>query len=527
MRLSRALAVVVLSAGCAARPPAPPPMSAATAGEDPWLRQVIYLALTDRFANGDPGNDRLAPPDCFDPGNPRLFHGGDLAGLRAHIPYLKDLGASVVWLTPLYAQVPLRDGSCGYHGYWADFVDPDDGALEAKLGTWDEVAGLRAALHAAGMRIVIDMVVNHSGRGARIVAQHPNWFHDEATCASRGDPIIECPLHGLPDFAEEDPVVADYLTALSVRWVERVRPDGIRLDTAKHMPASYLARSFVPGVRGARREGASDLFLIAEVFDTDSFARFVPVLDAGFDSAFHFPLHRALVETFAKGGPVDAVADIVLSTRSALGAARALSLVTFLDNHDVPRFMTAAPRGLSSGELSRRYAVALTALFTLPGIPQIYQGDELGMVGVYPDNRRDMPEWAFRADGRAGVHDGTIGDPQATWALVKRLASLRRDTPALFRGDYRELARRGPGVSDVLAFLRRTPEGSALVVLGNNDAEEALTIPMNPADGWRDGTVLHEQLGAGAPSAVAIAGQAVAIRLPAHTAAVYLGESRP
>lgn len=496
--------------------------------DDGWLRQVFYLVVTDRFANGDPTNDRLGAPDCFDPSNPYRFHGGDLAGVREHIPYLSDLGATAIWTTPLYAQVPLRDSSCGYHGYWADFTDPDDGALEPKLGSWDDVSALTSALHAAGMRFVMDMVVNHAGRGARIARERPTWLHDEATCASRGDPVVECPLHGLPDFAQEQPVVADYLTGLSRRWVSRVKPDGIRLDTAKHMPPGYLATSWVPGVRSA---SARELFLVAEVFDTDSIAHVLPELDAGFDSAFHFPLQHALSVAFAQGGSVNAVADVVASTLGTLGQDRALRLVTMLDNHDMPRFMTPVS-GLSPAERDRRYAVALTALFTLPGIPQIYQGDELGMIGAYPDNRRDMPAWAWSAATRsdARVHDGTFGDAQASWSLVKKLAALRSSEDALWRGGYEELARQTTGGANALVFTRRSAAGSVLVVLGNDDAPRELVVSLvsrAPRPAWSDGTTLEELVGAGATPHVTIDRGRVAIVLPPRTAAIYRANPAP
>jgi glycosidase len=370
----------------------------------------------------------------------------------------------------------------------------------------------------------MDMVVNHSGRGARIALQRPSWLHDDATCASLANPVIQCSLHGLPDFAQEQPVVADYLTALSKRWVARVQPDGIRLDTAKHMPPSYLATSFVPGVRAASDRS---LFLIAEVFDTDAISHIQPELDAGFDSAFHFPLQHALVETFAKGGSVNAVGDAVADTMRTFGRDRALRLVTMLDNHDMPRFMTAAPQGLSVEEMDRRYAIALTALFTLPGIPQIYQGDELGMVGVYPDNRRDMPAWAWDASTRIGLHDGTFGHADTSWSLTKRVAMLRASEEALWRGDYEELSRQTVGGANVLVFVRRSRSGALLVVLGNDDEAREVSVPLGSHPAWHDESVLEGLLGGGAPPRVAVREQRIVLTVPPKTAAIYRASATP
>ena len=485
-----------------------------------WQHAVLYLTMPDRFANGDTNNDDLGQPNCHDPANANLFHGGDIAGLRQHVGYLRDLGVGAVWSTPLYAQVPLLNGACGYHGYWADEVDPDDGAMEPKLGTIADVAGLTSDLHAAGMRFVLDMVVNHSGRGAGIVSQHPDWFHSSATCANLGDPNVYCPLNGLPDYAQENPTVAAYLTALSRGWVSRVMPDGIRMDTAKNVLTSYFAQSFVPGVRA----NEAGLFLVAEYFDTGSIADFVPTLQAGFDSAFQYPLYQALADAFAKGGSVDEVASAMASAMTTLGAAQTMRMVTMLDNHDVNRFMSDAPAGVSAADMVRRYTLGLVALFTLPGIPQLYQGDEVGALGLSAGNanRTDMPAWAFSASTRAGMHAGYVGDGQATWALVQSLLQLRAGEAALWQGSYEERWRQNGG-ANVFAFLRAAPTGGrrVLVVLSNDTTAQTLTVPLGKSTPWPDGTVLTDAVGVGAPSTVTVAGNGVTLALPPLTAAVY------
>jgi glycosidase len=445
--------------------------------------------------------------------------------VRQHVGYLKDLGVGALWITPLPRQVPLRNGACGYHGYWADETLPDDGAMEPTLGTLADVAGLREDLHAAGMKLVVDMVVNHAGRGARIAMQAPAFFHDDATCAALGDPVVACSLRGLPDYAQGKPEVARYLTAMSRGWVERVRPDGIRMDTAKHVPPGYFASSFVPAVRAA----IPRLFLVAEYFDDADVARVVPTLDAGFDSAFDFPLRRALVDAFARGGSVDGVAAAVARARQALGEARASRLVAFLDNHDLPRFLSEASARLSDAELWRRYALALVALFTLPEIPQLYQGDELAAVGDGAHNRPDMPAWSWDAATRAGTHAGFVGDAQATWALVQRLAAMRAQDAALWRGTYVELRRQGAvdapasDAPNAIAF-ERSVEGGAdrvVVVLSNDTASRTVTVPLAAGAAWRDGTVLRDVLGLGAPAEVTVSGGALTLAMPALTPAVY------
>ena len=443
---------------------------------------------------------------------------GDLAGLRARIPYLADLGVTAVWATPLYAQVPRLHDACGYHGYWADEVDPDDGALEPKLGTWDDVAALVHDLHAAGMRFVLDMVVNHPGRGARIVRQHPELVPRRRHVRVARQPrrlLLPSRLAGLRPGEAGRRGVPDL--GVPRAGSRAVKPDGIRMDTAKNVAASYFADSFVPAVR-AERPG---LFLVGRGTSRRAVvAPLVPVLDAGFDSAFDFPLHRALVDALAKGGSVDLVADAVAHAIGTLGVERATRLVTFLDNHDVPRFLSEAPAGLDGDELWRRYAVALVALFTLPGIPQLYQGDELGMLGAYGANRHDMPAWGWQASTRSGVHPGFAGEAQTIFALVQSLARLRAGDEALWRGSYAEIVRARPG-ANVLAFIRTGPPGDVDLVVLDGDGSP-LHVTMNvPATGWPEGTVLRDVVGLGAPAVVRVEGGAVTLALPPHAAAVY------
>jgi glycosidase len=505
---------------------APPPATSSA-----WLSDVIYLVMPDRFFNGDTTNDLAGYPECTGATSANLFHGGDIAGLRQKIGYMKELGVTALWHTPLYKQTPIRNGACGYHGYWADFVDPDDGAMEPKLGTIDEETGLASDLHANGMKLVIDMVVNHPGRNARIVTEHADWFHDAVTCASLGDPNVYCPLNGLPDFAQENPVVAAFLTNVSRGWVSRVMPDGIRMDTAKNVLTSYFATSWTPGVRGVE----SNLFIVGEVFDTGPYTDFTPVLDAGFDSTFNFPLRAALDDVFAKDGSVDEVADKVEQALATLGLARTLVQTTLLDNHDVPRFMSDAPAGVAPADLAKRYALALTALFTLPGIPQLYAGDELGMLGSQTDTRRDMPSWAWDAAGRASANDPNyLPTPQAVFSLVQSLIAIRAKNAALSSGYYAELWRQNGAPANVLAFYRASGASRAFVVINNGDAASgALDVPfatvghIAAADraAWPDGTVLEDQLGLGAPKTITIAGGKIPVTLGAKVAAIYTAKA--
>ena len=510
--------LVLALAGCGSADGATrSPLASGAAATTDWHHQVVYLVVTDRFANGDPTNDESGAPGCHDPADPQRFHGGDFAGVRAHLDYLQELGVTAVWLTPVNRQIArLGNGHCGYHGYWANLVDPDDGAIEPKLGSADELSGLIGDLHGRGMRFILDLVVNHTGDTARLPQQHPDWFHDPRTCGGLGNPTIYCPLDGHPDFAQEKPEVANYLDGLARGWTTRFGIDGIRMDTARHVPPAYFHDHFLPAVRAV----SPNLYTVAEVFLEGAASAFRPVLDAGFDGVFNFPLRRALVDSFGHGGSVDEVAAVVRDDLGTLGLDRTLMLMSLVDNHDVQRWVDEPGYGVPEAEIRRRYFLALGALFTLPGIPQLYYGDELGLWGGGdPDNRRDLPAWAWNPAARGLPHTGqALAGSDLVFARVQRLIALRSQLTALSDGDYLELWRQNGGPANVLAFLR-TAGSSRVVVALNNGAAAAGPLPMQAH--LPDGTVLTERLGDGAPATLTVAGGRLPLTLPGKTMAIY------
>ncbi|MBB6097923.1 glycosidase [Deinobacterium chartae] len=499
-----------------------------------WQQQVIYLAIPDRFHNGNPNNDKLGANFCLDAQWPLKFHGGDLAGLRQKLPYLKDLGVTTVWTTPLYRQVPefkanTPEASCGYHGYWADFDQNGAVEVEPKLGTAADVDALIQDLHARGMRYMMDMVVNHAGYNARIVTQKPEWFH--ANCM--GDDV-NCPLAELPDFKHESNEVANYLTHLSRNWAKAFDIDAIRMDTVKQVPLDYWKNSWVPGMRAEK----PDLFLLGEAFLQDSAAQLKPYLDAGFDSTFAMPLQRTMVEVFAKEGSTNLLADRLQDTLSTLGLQRALLQVNLLDNHDVPRFLNEPGLGVPEEEIRRRYQLGLGALFTLPGVPQLFYGNEVGLYGGKdPDNRRDMPKWAWTEAERTGINpEEALPDPQATFGLTKKLIEVRKKTPALYRGYYAEMWRANGG-ANVFAFYRGSGTSRVIVVFNNGAVSSGdIAIPVSANTGITSsdrtamsaftGRTFKEVVGTAAPDQVQITEGVFKINLPPKTFGIYVQQQQ-
>jgi alpha-amylase len=492
----------------------------------PWTRRVLYFVLLDRFANGDRARDRISGAAvCNDANDPHAYQGGDLQGLLERLDYIGELGADALWVSPLYRGVPNKEGAnCGFPGYWADFEVPSRLELEPRYGDASAFDAVISAAHSKHMTVMLDMVVNHVGYGARLLSQRPGWFTDPSTCQAQGDPDIFCSLAGLPDFDHRNADVRRYLIDAHLAWVNRFALDGIRMDTVKHVPPDAFLE-WNTAMRAAR----PGLFMLGELLDEHDFGRFDRYLGAGFDGLFNFPLRRGLIDTFARGGSVDAAAGRMQETLGRFGAPRTAQLVNLLDNHDVPRFLEEIPAGVSGEDATRRYLMALTALLTLPGIPQIYYGNELGMYGGRdPDNRRFMPTWAFEAGGRDVGAPGFLPRPSRVFDHVKHLIALRQKLPSLQAGAYRELWRQnGPANNNVWAYARHDASGAVLVAHNNGLLGTDGSVPLNVSGLFDDGDVLVDVLGNAGLAPVPVVKGVVRLSLPGQSAVLLVSSRAP
>lgn len=400
-----------------------------------WSGQVIYQVMPDRFFDGDPSNN--AGVDRNDPG---AWHGGDLKGLTSKLSYIRDLGATSLWLTPVYQQPPGRTGNAtGYHGYWPwDFqqVDPHYGTL----GDFKTLVG---AAHAAKLRVVLDQVINHYGYGAPAQAQHPDWFHAPETCKAKGDDIIYCPLAGLPDLAQENPAVRQFLFANADFW-RATGVDAFRYDAIKRVDKSFLADL-------VNRDATAGTFTIGEVLDPDS-GTLATYQQLGVASVFDFAMQDALKQSVMGGQSLTRIAAVLARDTEFKDTGL---LATILDNHDLPRFANGSP---FEDEGRARTVYGLRALMTLRGIPTLWQGTEIAMRGgADPDNRRDMrfPEqWT--------------PEERATFEATKQAIGVRKAHPALWRGSTKLLSVPDSLADDLLVFMRQDSGGERVLVAMHN-----------------------------------------------------------
>ncbi|MBP7676564.1 MAG: glycoside hydrolase family 13 protein [Thermoanaerobaculia bacterium] len=447
-----------------------------------WVRDaVFYQVFPDRFARSErvpkPGN--LEPWDS--PPTPHGFKGGDLLGLAEKLDDLAALGVTALYLNPVFASAANHR----YHTWDYHQVDPILGGNEALRELLD-------AAHARGMRVVLDGVFNHVGRGFFAFhsvlengADSPylDWFHLDVERLRDGRPLgayaepkllrrskrpkpafeelgysawWDCPA--LPKLDTRTRAVREYLWDVAERWV-RFGIDGWRLD----VPAEIDDDEFWRELRRRVKRANPEAYLVGEIWHD---ARRWLAGDQ-FDATMNYPLAKAALGFFLPELETDALRsvggyrDVVELDAAAFAAEveRVLALyhpavrdaqLNLIGSHDTPRFLT-----LAGGELAA-LEMAFLFLFTLPGAPCIYYGDEIGLEGgPDPDCRRTYP-WD------EGSWDHVLREQ------VRRLAALRRAHPALRRGSFRTIL----AEDAIVSYVREEEGGDAVVVAFNVSREE-------------------------------------------------------
>ena len=497
-------------------------MSSVTSAAPDWVRDaVFYQIFPDRFA----ASDRVPKPGALEAWDaaPTIhgFKGGDLLGIVERLPYLEDLGINALYLTPVFASASNHR----YHTYDYFTVDPLLGGNAALRELLDRA-------HERGMRVILDGVFNHTGRGfwpfhhileAGGASPYRDWFHLDDAVLTGGRSLDAYPatrpggatgdgsvsqrelgyqawwdLPALPKLNTASPAVRAYIYEVAEHWL-RFGIDGWRLDVPEEIPDEAFWQEFRRRVRAVN----PDAYIVGEIW------KVAPEWLRGdrFDAVMNYPLAEAIL-SFTAGDQLDE--DLLRSHHEygprvrPLGgqgfAARleelvaAYGLETFgvqlnlLDSHDTPRF-----HSLASGDRAA-YRLAVTLQATLPGAPCIYYGDEVGLEGgIDPDSRRGFP-----ADSAAWDHD--------LLAYVTAVVQLRRAEPALRRGDLRILA----ASQEAVAFERA--DGDARLTCAFNAGEAAMTLEIDAPAGC---------VAIDLPGSEPSTWDGRELRLPGRSAAVY------
>ncbi len=474
--------------GCGARQAAPrtAPAAAAVAAAAPvpaplppldWRDAVLYFAIVDRFADGDPSND--AKVDVSAKG---AFHGGDLKGLTENLEEIASLGVNALWITPVVRNI---DGfvtgagfpDWGYHGYWAD----DFGALDPRFGSEADLRRLVDACHRKGIRVLLDVVYNHAGYASRYLTDPKTrgWLRSNENGSCGTDDLTSC-VSGLPDFRTELPEVAEYLLKKQIDWAKRSGVDGFRLDTVKHVDHPFWKAHR----QRTRAEVSPGFFLLGEVWGGDAkvldpwFAG--DEMDAGFDFGF-----QGSALGFVQGRGRAVAFDRYLSSREKIRPGYLLA--HFLSSHDVPGGL------FQLGGDKELFRLAVVLQMTVAGIPTIYYGEEVGRPGGdWPDNRSDMP-WGSRGikPGAGQARDEELRE------LYRKLIGIRREHPALTRGAHQAIATEG----DLYAFLRRDAASKDVVVVAVNRGSEPARVSFPRPAEWGERAALEALSGTTLPAA--------------------------
>lgn len=508
---------------------------------DDWRDQNIYFIFTDRFNDGNPANNNANPQSPALLTNSRRIHGGDFKGIQNKLDYIKALGATAIWITP----IPQNVGHSGYHGYGADNFYQ----LQPNWGTMTELSNMVAAAHARGMYVILDIVCNHTGD--RIDSTSSSWgtfnangypikwkdnanqhpppfnqltnFHNNGAIQFYIDPNqILGELSNLDDLRTETMHVRTNLVNIYKYWIQAADFDGFRLDTVKHTEIG-LWQHFNSEIRSFTHSlGKTNFFQFGEVFDgSDSKCGYYTGTKAGGafanDSVLDYPLFFRLKSALGKAdGSTSQLEDRYHQIAANYDPYSQYRLVTFLDNHDQPRFMSADNANNNTGKL----AVALSYLYTARGIPCLYYGTEQNFNGSGdPSNREDM------FHGQYEPFSPSIGDnfnmTMGSFLHTALLNNFRRLYASLRRGTHHNLW--GDGGPGRFAYARRL--GGEEVFVAFNTSTGSNTLPNRPTS-YAEGTVLVNLLNTNEKITVVAGTDGIPpISLPPSAAKMFVAES--
>lgn len=507
---------LTLLAACSSEAPAPEaaaPAAPAAAPVDrfigttePFASEAVYFVVTDRFVNGDPSNDHREQggergtfdiPLRWEDGRTDNvgYLGGDFKGLLDHAGYIREMGFSALWITPIVDNPDeaftggdpitqtsfLTDrGKSGYHGYWAkNFYRVDEHLPSEGL----DFRAFTSAMENAGLKIVLDIVANHGSPGwsmpvdqkefgrlydasGNLIADHGNLPPEQLDPAN--NPLhafynVKPDLAQLSDFNEDNPAVMDHLVGAYLQWIEQ-GAQAFRVDTVRHVKPEFW-RVFAERIR-AKHPG---FFMFGEVFEYEAAktALYTHPENGGM-SVLDFALKKALLEVFENEGSDFAALAPALFLKAG-PYANPYELMTFYDNHDMAR-MNASDAGFIN---------AHHWLFTARGIPVIYYGSEIGFergAVEHNGNRNYFGVEGIEAARNHPIRQGLI-----------RAAQLRQRLPALQRGLQFNLKLEGDEAAFYRVLQTEDTNQTALVLLNKSAEPRAIALGQHLQPGeWKD-----------------------------------------
>ena len=446
-----------------------------------WDEAVIYMTCTDRFYDGNTSNDKAYnTTDVFDKKGSLSYHGGDFAGLEQKLDYLENLGVNTIWITPIVENSDTKTDdngkeipSTGYHGYWAsDFTN-----LNPHLGTEAEFKSLINAVHARGMKLMVDVVLNHAGYGTEdhfnSILKDTNgntvkMLRDDSNTVT-GDDVYDA-LSKLPDFVTENEDVMNQLVEWQTDWVKKYDIDYYRVDTVKHVNSETWA-----AFKNALTEADAEFKMIGE-YSGAGYGNTAGELGTGrMDSLLDFDYNDQAVNFVS--GNVEGAESFLESRNNSINNTATLG--AFLSSHDEDSLVDKLMKDKKMTEEQALNAAKVAAALQLTSKGQmvIYYGEELGQHGLdnYPiqSNRYDF-DWAALESQKT--------DASSMYNHYKKLLAIRNDYSALLsKGTRKNIATSN---DEGYSVFERAYNGNALTVALNvKDAAKTVTIPVSLAAG--------------------------------------------
>ena len=502
--------------------------------------ESIYFVMVDRFDNGDTTNDNAGfiagdPTGGFDPSDPGYWHGGDIKGLTNRLSYIASLGFTSIWITPPVKQKYVQGSSAAYHGYWGiDFT-----TIDPHLGTEAEFKEMVAAAHKLGLKVIIDVVANHTAdviyydEGvAKVLASEANikkpvwlnkisnYYNEGASEGYRGD------FFGLDGIKTTNPEVIQGWIDVWSYWINEFDIDGFRIDTFKYVePEAW--KKIIPAVKVvATKKGKSDFPIFGEVYDGNAYSTSSFITSNQIESLLDFPFQK-LVSRFATYGGNTAELAALFNRDDLYTTAKtnANGLITFLGNHDMGRIGFFIKLGVLDNDLigaSERAKLANALLFLLRGSPALYYGDEKGMVG--PGGDKQARQNMFATEIKSWQNQDRIGTPPIGTASsfdfkhpledqITELQKIVKENPALRNGTQQVRTTSG----EVFAVTRYADNQEYFVAFNGSDETASAKFKVATVNSqWQKLTGECE----------VVVGVSVEVTLPARGYCLYKAEKR-
>jgi glycosidase len=448
---------------------------------------VVYLLMPDRFANGDPSNDDVdSQPEKANRTIDYGRHGGDIKGIINHLDYIKELGATAIWSTPLLEN---NYNKYTYHGYaMSDFYK-----IDPRYGSNDDYARLVDAAHQKGLKIIMDMVSNHGGIWAWWMKDLPmaDWIHQwPAFTRSNHKAITTKDIHAakcdlkldqegwfdttMPDMNQKNPYFWTYYIQNNIWWIEFAGIDGIRMDTYPYNDRDAMAKwakAIMDEYPKFNITGETWLHSSEDIAFWQKDAVNSLHYNSQLPTPMDFVINDALAVCFneqGNGWNEQGMSRLYNAISKDYLFANPNNLFIFAENHDTQRYNNTL-----KGDLAK-YKMAMSFLMTTRGIPQIYYGTEIGMTGDKNkgdgDIRRDFPGGWAGDSINAFVPQARTPFQNSYYDFTAKLLNWRKNKDVIHSG---KLIHYVPE-NDIYVYFRYNAKETVMVVLNNNNSDQTL-----------------------------------------------------